>query len=50
MLDNIENHYSERQKKLVKEILNNLIMSEYIKVKKLLTFREIVNKFRKVIK
>lgn len=50
MLNNVENHYSERQKKVVKEILNHLNMSEYIKVKRLLTAREIVNKVRKVIK
>ena len=50
MLNNVENHYSERQKKVVKEILNHLNMSEYINVKRLLTAREIVNKVRKVIK
>ena len=50
MLNNVENHYSERQKKVVNKILIDLRNSEYIKVKKLLVTRELVNKFRKVIK
>ena len=50
MLNNVENHYTERQKKLVVDIIENLKNSNYSKIKRLLITRDIVNKIRKVIK
>ena len=50
MLNNVENHYSERQKQVVNKILVNLKESKYSKVKKILETRMFINKVRKVIK
>ena len=50
MLNNVENHYTDRQKKLVYKILKYLKNEQYSKVKRLLLTREILNKARKVIK
>lgn len=50
MLNKVENHYTERQKKLVREMLENLKKSDFSKIKKLLITRNLVNKLRKVIK
>lgn len=40
MIDTIENHYSERQKQVVKEILKYLQNSQYSEIKKLLRIRK----------
>lgn len=48
MIDNIENQYSERQKKAVKQILKYLQNSQYSEIKKLLKIREFVNNIRKI--
>ncbi len=46
----LDNHYSERQKKLTKKILECVINEDYSKVKKILLERECINKFRRIIK
>ena len=48
MIDTIENHYSERQKQVVKEILKYLQNSQYSEIKKLLRIRESLNRIRKI--
>jgi len=46
MLYIIENHYSERQKKLCMQILNDLLQEDYEKICKILKMRKILNKIR----
>lgn len=48
MIENIENHYSERQKQVVNKILNYLQNSQYLKIKNLLKMREFINHIRKI--
>ncbi len=46
MLYIVENHYSERQKKLCVQILINLLQEDYEKICRLLKMRKIINKIR----
>lgn len=48
MVYNCENHYSERQKKMVKEIFDFLVNKDYKKVRKVLRKRKLVNYLRNV--
>ena len=50
MIDTIENHYSERQKQVVKKILKFLQNSQYLRIKELLIIREYSNRLRKIWK
>ena len=50
MIYNIENQYSERQKRLCEQIIELLLAEEYKKISTLLKMRKLINKIRRIIK